>query len=607
MAVARITGGRDRPRGSGEEAERWGGHMGVTLDKEQLSAAEPRYWCGEKYYNDDRVVFAAAGSGKTLTLSAFVNALRESECAGEVCVCTFGVEATRELRRRIPEEHVTVTTLHGLALNILRGTAGLSQLSVISDEDIAHLLADVIRDLGVGKKVKVIEGMKTALKERVRAIGDSVPVVLASSVLDTAHNRCLLRKTYPIDWLIPMAASAVMRGEAKGIERIEYLVIDEAQDLSAEQWDFIGAIRAAYSPSLFVVGDPNQCIYEWRGAQPDTMASLKPWQNADTQPSVFHLTTNYRSSRAVVEAANRVIDGVKMKCVDAAPEGVVTSTMYPSAEAEAEAIIGAIKDGIGGSVAVLCRTNARAVPFIEMALRSEIPHYVMGRRYLSPHDASILTFLRFLENPHNDFYAERVLPRFLGTEEIWLMPHLSALAASNNRSVWSELHASRSPEYAAACNKMHSEFISLRPADVHISVLAAARILGIDTLILNSAVYAAAQSFDGTLGEFIRAAVIGNVLDILNRPHDGAVSIGTIHQAKGREWDVVYLIGCETGTFPSGDNIAEERRLLYVAATRAKREFHISGASSVRGWSGDRHAEVSPYHDIINGEAHGLV
>ncbi len=511
-------------------------------------------------------VLAAAGSGKTTVLARRVarRILDGSAGAEHTLVVTFTRKASRQLRQRLTHlgaaDGVSAGTFHALAFaQLRRHWADRQQRPSVVIDDPTRLVRALLGPGGSNTpgtvaavaaeihwaQVRLLspEAYASAARAAGRALevsGPDVAAVFAAYVEEKAKRNVL-----DLDDLVTQCASLLEHDEAAAAVqrwRIRHLFVDEFQDVNPAQWRLL-SVWLGGGRDLFVVGDPRQAIYGWNGADPTVLDRLPDLFPGTT---VLRLDHNHRSTPQVVGAARAVLGaGDGHPSPASRPDGpspVVHGFDDDDAEAVALArwLRQAHRPGRPWShLAVLARTNARLDPIARALTRAGIPYRTGGGAKESADGRRALAELR--RTPKNRHLRSALVDLVMARQG----PDLdeSPGAGTGERST---------PE------------IGLPLALAHL----------VDEHALDFP--------DATVGEFLDWVVAGgeSAMD-----HDGGdgVELSTFHRAKGLEWPTVAVVGLEDGMVPiayarTPDAVAEERRLLYVALTRAEDELWCSWA-----------------------------
>ncbi|HVY61152.1 MAG TPA: ATP-dependent helicase [Planctomycetota bacterium] len=560
------------------------------------------------------LVLAGPGSGKTSTTVDRIKRLLDSGVAHErIAAITFTNAGARELDERLRPPPLSAMsaslaevvagpegvrrmnqgaalgysgTLHGFCLRMLKAHGGSlgygSRLSIVSPESAESLLASKAATLGCKMTLKDL----LALKAKGRpARGARLSV--AETVVATYYDE--LREAGILDFDVMLAEAAALFADPKVAAAIgaefDYLFVDECQDSAPLDWSIYAALRI---PNKFFVGDPDQMIFGFRGASLDGILAL--WRNAAAK--VIKLEDNFRSHSEICEAAQRLIERNKNRVSKVTtsvkgPGGYVSlkgilegSSIYANegeeigmVAREIKAMCGAQSDGDPvPSIAVLARTNAIASAFARTLAAVSIPVVARERSDLPRDWAYARAAVELLVDPENDTLAE------------FYLAALYAKKGATPANAQSMAHSARRAATAVgrSLNDANLHFGRFRKASEALSALA-------DLGVSRESQMLAAERYKD-LPRPVDASVIDLALalaatrDGSKDPAGDGVHVLTIHGAKGREFDVVFLVGFEDEQIPgrakSEAAIEEERRLAYVAATRARKFLFVSWAES---------------------------
>lgn len=604
------------------------------------------------------LIVAGPGTGKTRTLAHRAAHLIKNHGAApeSVLAVTFTNKAAGELRERISalldeKSGVTVATFHALGLMLLTEAADGKPLSVISEADRLAFVEKALAACGVSdaKPADVAEKISRA-KDRVwipvaePGFGEGLdPEVFSAYQGILARNRALdtddlLYRTVRMLESKPDFREACQR-------RFRHVLVDEYQDVSASQYRLVRAL-CPVGASLAVIGDPDQAIYGFRGAD---VGYFSRFVHDYPEAQVVELSRNYRSSDNILRAASRIVEKGRLwkpqKPLESGIPGKSPIRLSCSASpaAEAETIVAAIENMVGGTshfsvdsgragadrqnigfgdFAVLVRIKALFGPLSEAFARSGIPFEIVDRKNLfdAPPNPAILSLLRFSEKAATDAdmarifraakrgvieAATRALDDFAARLGISLFEALSEARRLPLPGL--DLAAQRRLVALGTDLSIMSENMAGKFLEEKIS--AAGKFLGIaDTKGGPESPLARlvekARGFEGDAAAFLSCAALTRDEDTFD-PAAQRVAVMTVHAAKGLEFEAVFVAGCEDGLFPlqmpgkPGDP-GEERRLFYVAATRAKTAlwFTASRRRLLFGDTGDR--AVSPFLEEIS-------
>lgn len=531
---------------------------------------------------------AGPGSGKTSVLVARVARLLAGGAdPALIAVMTFTNAAARELERRLNDSRTVddgdvrlgyCGTLHAFALRALRDHGAAigygPRLSVLDEEGAGEMLAAKARTLGCRTPVKRLLELKSAGRP---ARGVSLSV--EQTVVAAYYDELLENGMVDLECLLPEFLRLLDRPDCREGMAYEHLLVDEVQDASAQDWAIYDALPARRK---FFVGDPDQAIYSFRGGRQDLF--LRLIRSSVARVNVIPLEENFRCGRAVCAAANALIGrNVNRAPKDTiarlgAPDGIVTACGYETEGEEVGQVLTRIRalmtppDGVDPSqIAVLARTNAIAAPFRD-ALKAAGVQVAEAPRNAAPPDWGLARALvELLASPGNDalafFYvAARERQRGASEKEAAAKAHSvrqdAARARKSVNALWFNLP--RSPALVEVARLMEREGL---------------------TAETRAKVNAIAQALPAGSGVLELAADMA-LTRLLPVEHSAGVHVGTVHGAKGREWDHVFLVGYEDEVTPgnalSVEVAEEERRVAFVGLTRARVGAHFTHSAQRR-------------------------
>jgi ATP-dependent DNA helicase UvrD/PcrA len=594
------------------------------------------------------LVLAGAGSGKTRVLTGRIAHLIRDRGVdpGSVLAFTFTNKAAREMRERCEtllgaaNLRVWLGTFHGTCVRILRRNAELlgypTQFVIYDTDDQRALLRDLLKSAGVEDRA-ITPALASARISRLKNEGVSpeeyaktafAPVDRRLAPLYAAYRSALReRGAMDFDDLILLTVSLlklapeVLRSYAG---RFEHVLVDEYQDTNASQFELIERLSSVHR-NLVVVGDDDQSIYGWRGAD---VGNILSFEKSFPDAAILRLTQNYRSTQTILKAANGLIRcNTARKAKELWTENEVGERIriHRAADEEAEGervvslMLEARRHGAGNrEFVILYRTNAQSRAVENALRRSGIPYQLTGgvSFYERREVKDLLAYLRVLVQPLDSISWQRVLqvpPRGIGKTTL---ERLRAFAEERDLSVPDALShpeiaitvgaaAARKLADAARFFETLAPLIELGPAACVAELVAAVRyreylaeenpaeaqerIENVNELIAGADAYAR-RTEDPSIAGFLAEVSLLTDVDLWDEAED-AVNLMTIHAAKGLEFGVVYIVGLEEGLLPhasSSDDPAgleEERRLFYVALTRAQKRVHLLHAAYRRSWN----------------------
>ena len=602
------------------------------LNPEQLEAATTT----EGYIR----VVAGAGSGKTKTLTARYMYLVEMlgiSTANILCV-TFTNKAAGEMKKRIrrnlPDQDLgRITTFHGFCVGLLKEDCHVVQYPttfiVLDEEDKEAMLRTVFEDLGITSRDLTIKeaidhiGWRKGGRGYVKTlIGDPEKLRSLADAATTLKDKVLYRyfyeqrKCYGLDFddLVYFTLYILEQDREvreKWQSRLEYIMVDEFQDIDKDQYA-LADILSGYHKNLFVVGDPDQTIYTWRGAD---VKFILEFDSRHSGAKTIYLNTNYRSAPQILAASNALIDKnrERLKKQLTAVRADDRKPLYYHAKTgqlEADWITANMRAlheaGMPySSMGVLYRAHYVSRAVEESLIRSKIPYVLYSgvEFYKRKEIKDVLCYLRMIYSGDDISFLRTVNEprRGVGRTRIAALKEFAQL---NRCSLYEALTAnletelfrrSRAREYVRLIEKYRAIFDGLDLTDLLAGVLNESgyedmlRSCGeeerLDNLAeLKQAIYDFQRKAgeEVTLGNYLDHAALFTNMDQTEKAQ--AVKLMTIHAAKGLEFPVVFLCGLSEGIFPgkranTREKLEEERRLCYVAFTRARDRLFLSDAA----------------------------
>ena len=588
-------------------------------------------------------VVAGAGSGKTKTLTArylyLVDVLGIST-ANILCV-TFTNKAAAEMKKRIrqqlPDQDLArITTFHGFCVSLLKEdchVVGYPKTFLIMDEeDKKAMLSTVFEDLGItGRDITIQEavdhiGWRKGGRGYVKTLIDPdlnhllELVQSASTLKDKILYRYFYeqRKCFALDFddLVYFALYILNHSKEareKWQQRLEYVMVDEFQDIDKDQYS-LADILSGYHKNLFVVGDPDQTIYSWRGAD---VKFILEFPSRHPGAKTIYLNENYRSAPQILAASNALIEKNRErlpKRLTAVRKGTRKPLYFHAKTGALEADwvtanMRALHEGEEAvsysDMAVLYRAHYVSRALEESLFKNKIPYVLYSgvEFYKRKEIKDVLSYLRMVYNPDDISFLRTVNEprRGVGRTRIAV---LKAYAAQHGGTLYDALLAnletdsfrrSRARDYARLIEKYRAIFETMDLTDLLAGILqdsgyeSALRLSGeeerLDNLAeLKQAIFDFTRKAgeDVTLGNYLDHAALFTNMD--TREKAQAVKLMTIHSAKGLEFPVVFVCGLSEGIFPgkranTREKLEEERRLCYVAFTRARDRLFLSDAA----------------------------
>ena len=592
------------------------------------------------------LILAGAGSGKTATMTHRIAYLIEKGISPyKILAVTFTNKAAAEMRQRV--ERLTgvcpgmwILTFHSMGLRILRENyeaAGYEKNFVVYDTvDQKALLKNILKDLNVDPKeypVNYIGAIISKEKEADRSPqeyleeeGENFKSKIIYSVYREYQSR--LRKNNAMDFDDLLRNTLHLLRDYPDIlgeyqRRFLYIMVDEYQDTNHIQYEIIKMLAAA-SRNLCVVGDDDQCIYQWRGAD---IRNILDFEKDFKEARVIKLEQNYRSCGNILSAAHSVIrnnKGRKGKKLWTEQEDghKIVYTRCDNDKEEASYVARQIQLMEGpyrsfDDFAVLYRTNAQSRLFEDALRRQMIPYQVLSgfSFYERKETKDMISYMRLVVNPKDDMAFLRIInepKRGIGPKSIEKLKVLAEVQGKSMMEVISDPEVAAGLPAKAGVSVMNmarvielcrEERDNLRISDIYDLLLVRTGYLKsledqntieaegrIENLMdFKSFIYdfekeKEAQGEEATLEEFLEKVATDGDADKY-QSESGKVTLMTLHSAKGLEFPVVFMPGMEDGLFPghramdSEEKMEEERRLCYVGMTRAKERLFLTGAA----------------------------
>lgn len=592
--------------------------------------------------NGPLLVVAGAGSGKTRVLTSRIAHLINEKGISpfEILAITFTNKAAEEMRHRVVElvgsvaHKMWVSTFHSACVRILRQSSdeiGFSPNFTIYDQgDAARLMGHVIKDLNFDLK----RFPPRALLSKISSLKNEG--INPNDYLDSTENpydqkvseifveyQLRLKRASAMDFDDLLLNTVIIFRKNKSIleqwqNRFKHVLVDEYQDTNLIQNELVSLLAADHR-NICVVGDSDQSIYQFRGAD---VRNILNFEKVFPDATVIVLDQNYRSTQTILDAANEVISrnsGRQPKDLWTEEGNGESIVMYQASNEDdeakwvAEKIISYKRAGYSelSDVAIFYRTNAQSRAIEEQLNRLGMAYRVVGgtRFYDRREVRDALAYLRLAVNPLDEVALRRVLnvPKrgvgdtSLGKIEDWAdknqVDFFPALFEASKAGVSGK--ALKGIESFLNLLEESQSRLDLGPADIiefsleksgYISALEEERTIEAEGRLENLSELVGAASEFSDISEFLeRVGLVADTDEIPNEGSDfgdGEVLLMTLHAAKGLEFPVVFLLGMEEGIFPhvralgDPDQMEEERRLAYVGITRARKILHLCNAWS---------------------------
>ena len=606
-----------------------------------LNALNPQQRAAVERTEGPLLVLAGAGSGKTRVLTYRAAYLMERGVPPwKILAITFTNKAAREMAERVYKlageraQEAWISTFHACCARILRRDIEKlgykRQFAIYDEDDRMSVIKAVAKELNLSDKEyppKQIRAVISDAKNRMLTPTEWLKESGAdfrSKKLYEAYRlyEQSLKGNNALDFDDLLIKTLELLSEHPPVldyyrSRFDYILVDEYQDTNAAQYMLV-RLLAGERHNLCVVGDDDQSIYGWRGAD---LRNILDFEKDFPDCGVIKLEQNYRSTGNILDAANQVIAhnrGRKEKALwTEADQGERIALYHAMDERDEAAFIAGMARKLAasgdnaGNIAVLYRTNAQSRVLEEAFVRGGMPYRVYGaqRFYERKEVKDLIAYLRALVNPDDDLSVRRIVnapKRGIGDATL---DKLAEYARENDMPLMSAVLDADGAQLSARPKKLLGEFAALmidltelayerKPGEVleaiiertgYVSALEnskdeedQARVENIRELQGAVTEYEKANP-EGDLAGFLENVALVSDTDSLNES-GGAVTLMTLHSAKGLEFNDVFLAGMEEGVFPltralfDDDLLEEERRLAYVGITRAKKRLFLSHA-----------------------------
>ncbi|MFZ5974638.1 MAG: ATP-dependent helicase [Bacillota bacterium] len=589
------------------------------------------------------LIFAGAGSGKTRVLTHRIAHIIQNEdvLPANILALTFTNKAAREMKSRIETliasgtAGMFVGTFHSLCAFFLRadgGSIGIGgNFTIFDTADQNQLISECMKRLNIDEKqlpkrffrAKISEAKNLALYPDAYArefgLNANDPVFQVYKRYEARLKECA---ALDFDDLLLRAVELLENSKetlGKYQERFTYIHVDEYQDTNAAQYRLLKLLAARHR-NLCVVGDDDQSIYSWRGAD---ITNILNFEKDYPDAAVFYLEQNYRSTEHILQTANAVIAnnparkqkklwsrlgrGERVKVFTASDE-------YDEAQFVANEIM-RLHDTEYiplENMAVLYRTNAQSRVFEEKFMRYSLPYRIYGglKFYDRREIKDLVAYLRILANPRDDVSLLRIINtprRGIGNTTVQKLAAEAVLKGESIMDILMDLDASdldaRTRKKLEAFCALISRFIALSQVMPPSGLIEAiidetgyaehlesehdenvqSRLENLDEFIASVAEYEQ-NAQEVSLHGFLETVSLSSDMDEEKQKSRSAVTLMTLHSAKGLEFEVVFLVGLEDNLFPHASaqvepgELEEERRLCYVGITRAQRRLYLSHA-----------------------------
>ncbi|MDP4162768.1 MAG: DNA helicase PcrA [Bacillota bacterium] len=614
------------------------------LTDKLLNGLNPEQQNAVKATDGPLLIMAGAGSGKTRVLTHRIGYLMVEKGIApyNILAITFTNKAAREMRDRISKmmggvaEQIWISTFHSMCVRILRrdiDRIGFNRnFTILDTTDQLSVIKGILKDKNIDPKQldprAVLGSISSAKNELIepedfaKTAGDYYQKRV-SEVYEEFQRRLRKNQALDFDDLI-MKTIQLFTRVPEVLEyyqrKFQYIHVDEYQDTNRAQYLLVKLLASRFK-NLCVVGDSDQSIYRWRGAD---IANILSFEKDYPNAQAIFLEQNYRSTKRILLAANEVIS----KNMNRKPKNLWTENdegnkiIYyraDSEQGEAQFVAGKIKEMVRdgkkqSDIAILYRTNAQSRVMEEVLLKSNIDYTIVGgtKFYDRKEIKDMLAYLRLISNPDDDISLQRVInvpKRAIGSTSV---DKIANFAAMHDLSLYQALESIELIGLSPKTTKAAAEFRDLIKGHTQMqefltvtelvedvleksgyremlkaekSLEAQSRLENLDELLSVTKNFEETNE-DKTLVGFLTDLALVADIDSMNDDGEKAeeVVLMTLHSAKGLEFPVVFLIGLEEGVFPHSRSLMEEaemeeeRRLAYVGITRAEQQLFMTNA-----------------------------
>lgn len=634
-----------------------------NLNKEQQAAIQ--------HTEGPLLIMAGAGSGKTRVLTHRIAYLIEEKYVNpyNILAITFTNKAAREMQERVKDligttsEGMWVSTFHSMCVRILRRhieSIGYSKnFTILDQSDQLTVVKQVVKDLNLDPKqyndrtmLNHIGAFKNELITPAKAqeLQGNIYEQHVANVYESYQKT--LRENHALDFddLIMETIHLFERVPEileKYQHQFQYIHVDEYQDTNHAQYYLVKLLAGKYE-NVCVVGDSDQSIYRWRGAN---IGNILSFETDYPKAEVIYLEQNYRSTKTILEAANAVINqnrGRKPKKLWTENDhgSKITSFEASNENEEANFVMQEMKAAIEAGthrpsdMAVLYRTNAQSRVMEDTLRRANINYTIVGglKFYERKEIKDVIAYLRLIANPDDDISFERIVNeprRGVGPASI---ERLRAYATKSEQSFFETIDEI---EYTNVPKRAASSLIHFQ-ADIHQlmeqqqtltvrelaermldvtgyqamleedqTIEAQTRLENINEFLTVAEEFDRTNDEDATLVDFLTDLALVADIDTLDDEvveTEDQVTLMTLHAAKGLEFPIVFIIGMEESIFPHSrsfddeEEMQEERRLAYVGITRAEEKLYVTSARSRMLYGRRQHNPVSRFIEEIPAE-----
>ena len=590
-----------------------------SLNEQQKLAVE--------HLNGPCLVVAGAGSGKTKVLTYRINRLIEQGIPSyHILAITFTNKAAKEMKERLnnlcPSNDVFLGTFHSLGLRIVKNECehlGLTKSFTIMDsDDSLSIIKKVMKDKGMDIKSlspSYVRNRISFIKNEMLSENDIIryfntePEKQAYEIYLKYQETLKNNNCVDFDDLLLLPVK-LFNSNPDILEKYQnkypYILIDEYQDTNEVQYNLV-KLLAKKEKNLFVVGDSNQAIYGFRWSN---YKNILNFERDYPDCKVITLNQNYRSTKYILDTANAVIKNNKerkdLELISNLGTGVKTKYIraYDDKHEIKEVLDEINRLTLSGfdykDIAILYRTNGQSRLVEEQFIKANVPYKVVGSYYFYQRKEikDLLCYLRLIANKNDNISLKRIInvpKRKIGESSI---TKLEDLANEKGISMYDALSTDKELGFKQLIEELTKDSESLSLTELIEDVLDKSLMrheLETDSTLENELRLDNLEEFKSITSSFEERTGSVNLNDFLeeisliadiseHKTYENAVTLMTLHSAKGLEFDVVFMVGMEEGIFPHANSfneengIEEERRLCYVGMTRAKKRLYLTNA-----------------------------
>ncbi|MBM0045806.1 UvrD-helicase domain-containing protein [Anaerococcus sp. mt242] len=608
------------------------------------------------------LVLAGAGSGKTRVLTTSIANLIKSEGIDprNIIAITFTNKAANEMKQRVASllnmdvSHLWIGTFHSICARILRMNIEKigysSNFTIYDTNDQRTLIKEIINDLGYKDEISPRDAQNIISSLKNKSITPNQFLKIDSYYRN--HNeyyeiyRLYEKRKYEynsldFDDLIEKVLD-IFKKDQQVLEyyqkKFQYVFVDEYQDTNASQYELIKYF-AGYHNNVIVVGDADQSIYSFRGAD---ISNILNFEKDFKDAKVIKLEQNYRSTSNILNTANSlIVNNIERKdknlwTANETGDEVIYKNNSVESE-ESKFVVDEIKKLVNQGysyrdIAILYRTNAQSRPFEEVLMKNLIDYKVIGglKFYDRKEIKDLVSYLKVIVNPKDDVALKRIInepKRGIGDKSV---EQMNKIASDNNISIlelitdsgYEQLLSDRLKKLAYKfynplreifdnalkytitdlINEVLDKSGYLKVLESSYSVEDRARIDNINEFISAASEYEE-NNPDDTIYDYLENLSLISELE-KTEDKDDSVTLMTMHAAKGLEFPIVFVVGMDEGLFPGKrsideGNVEEERRLFYVAITRAREKLYLTSSEVRRAYGKPVYYKTSRFIDEI--------